>query len=187
MVTKQYRTPAGIRAGPCGHPAAKDLVRARRVSRGNKCGTRVDTPGAGGPPGLQERSSSAAKTARQSWAPRCSKAAPGGRTAMPARPDLLWRVLPPVVVVAPFDGPRSGRMTACNSRPCSRHLSVCPQSRTRRTGCRGGVARPRQAGMTRNPARGKCTTTSPTRSPWRRMAICWGDSATISPCTGTLP
>lgn len=42
-------------------------------------------------------------------------------------------------------------------------------------------------GTTRNPARGKCTTTSPARSSLRRMAICWADSDTMVPSTGILP
>src|SRR5262249_34677290 len=44
-----------------------------------------------------------------------------------------------------------------------------------------------QAGNTMKPARGKCTTTSPARGSCRRMAMCCGDNATISPATRTLP
>lgn len=44
-----------------------------------------------------------------------------------------------------------------------------------------------QASNTRKPARGKCTTTSPARGSWRRIAMCWADRATISPATRTLP
>jgi hypothetical protein len=45
----------------------------------------------------------------------------------------------------------------------------------------------RYAGSTRNPARGKCTTTSPVMGSLRRIAMCWDESATISPRTPILP
>ena len=44
-----------------------------------------------------------------------------------------------------------------------------------------------QPGMTRKPARGKCTTMSPTRSSMRRIAMCCADRETISPWTSTFP
>jgi len=44
-----------------------------------------------------------------------------------------------------------------------------------------------QPGSTRNPARGKCTTTSPTRSSMRRIAMCCAERERISPPTSTLP
>ena len=38
-----------------------------------------------------------------------------------------------------------------------------------------------ETGQHEKPARGKCTTTSPAFGSWRRIAICCGESATISP------